>query len=91
VISNYGFEDGTGAYYIAIDSGKCAICEEKPCVDNCPTGVLGKEADDFDDIVAIVKEEFRHQIQIACTECHVAGLPLPCVGSCRREAIRHSW
>ena len=39
MLSNYGYEDGSGNYYITIDTDKCSECGEKPCLQACPQPV----------------------------------------------------
>ena len=49
MLSNYGYEDGSGNYYITIDTDKCSECGEKPCLQACPEGIFQTELDDYDD------------------------------------------
>ncbi len=39
MIANYGYEDGSGFYYITIDGDICAPCSEHGCVTRLPAGV----------------------------------------------------
>ena len=50
MLSNYGYEDGSGSYYITIDTDKCCECEDKPCLDACPHEILQMELDDYDEV-----------------------------------------
>jgi len=52
MIANYGFDDGSGSYYISIDTNKCGDCEEKGCIRVCPAGVLISEVNDWDEETA---------------------------------------
>ncbi len=54
VIANYGYEDGSGFYYITVDGDVCAACAEHGCVSACPQNVFAIEMDDYDDYVAVV-------------------------------------
>lgn len=36
--AHYGYKDGSGEYFIAIDAGACNGCGD--CVPACPLGVL---------------------------------------------------
>jgi ferredoxin len=95
MLANYGYKDGSGDYFIAIDTDKCNGCGD--CADACPYGVLEVGEDENDPFreepVAKVTEEHRKKIKYSCTPCKpVSGrTPLPCVESCRPEAITHSW
>jgi len=97
MISNYGYEDGTGFYYITIDGGLCASCGEHSCVRACPQGVYALEVDDYDDLVAVVSEDARKRLRELCAPCKGRNggggteRDLPCTLACPRGAIRHSW
>ena len=56
MIANYGYEDGSGFYYITIDGDSCAGSSEHSCVKACPQRGLCIEMDDYDDLVAVVGE-----------------------------------
>ena len=49
MLANYGYEDGSGHYYIKIDTSKCAECTDKACIPACPEKLFVTELDDFDD------------------------------------------
>ena len=91
MIANYGYNDGSGEYFIAIDSDKCTGCEK--CVQVCPAGVLEMITDDYDDYVAAVTDEQRRKIKYSCMPCKpTSGVrELPCTVSCEPVAIVHSW
>jgi len=57
MIANYGFEDGSGEYYIRIDTAKCKSCNERKCVDRCPGKIFVLDVDDWDDEIVIVKKD----------------------------------
>ena len=65
MLANYGYKDGSGDYYITIDTDKCDGCGE--CVTACPAKVLETrtdESDPFRDLpVAAVTEEHRKKIK----------------------------
>ena len=46
MIANHGYTDGSGTYFISVDSEKCDGCGK--CVDACPYGVLEVVDDPFD-------------------------------------------
>jgi ferredoxin len=98
MIANYGYEDGSGYYYITIDGGMCAHCEGHPCVQACPADVYVIETDDYDDLVAVVSESVRRRLREACAGCKArnggarnAERALPCTSACVSGALRHSW
>lgn len=90
-IAHYGYTDGSGEYYISIDSGKCDGCRE--CVTACPQGLFEVALDDYDDLVARVKDELKKEQKYLCNPCKAAsqGRALPCVTACKPKAITHSW
>ncbi len=93
MIANYGYMDGSGQFYITIDTGKCATCDGYLCVAACPAKMFEIEVDDYDDTVATIKKEFRKSIKYSCAVCKPVTnrQPLPCVSTCPFAAISHSW
>jgi Fe-S-cluster-containing hydrogenase component 2 len=91
VIANYGYEDGSGSYYITIDGDVCATCSEHGCVSACPQAVFSIEMDDYDDYVAVVAEGARKRLRELCSGCKSPQRELPCVKACTGGALRHSW
>ncbi len=94
MLANYGYKDGSGGFFISIDTDKCNGCEA--CVKACPAGVLVVAEDENDPMndqpVAAVTKEQRKKIKYACEPCKPSGgkPPLPCVASCEPGAIVHS-
>ena len=91
MITHYGYADGSGEYYIIIDTDKCDGCEE--CVRICPKRVFEVALDDYDKVVARVKEDVTKSIHYIClgyyrkcaseeNNCHIA---------CPQDAISHTW
>ncbi len=94
MIANYGFEDGSGTYYITIDTNKCSVCKERGCIDACPAKLFQVEADDWDEEVVVVKKEMSNKLKSSCTECkptHHTPELLLCKKACTLQAITHSW
>jgi Fe-S-cluster-containing hydrogenase component 2 len=91
--AHYGYKDGSGEYFITIETDACIDCVGMPCVKVCPTGVLEPYEDDYDDLVVAVKEDFRRRLKYACAPCKPVSdrLPLPCVEACPADTIEHSW
>lgn len=95
MIANYGFEDGSGAYYISIETAKCSICEERGCINGgCPAKIFQLESDDWDNEIAVVKKEACNSVKSICAGCKpLSERPesLPCQNACEFKAILHSW
>jgi len=93
--ANYGYKDGSGDYFIAIDTDKCTGC--KDCVSACPYGVMVVGADENDPLsdkeVAFVNRAERKKIKYTCAPCKPSTnrQPLPCIVACKPGAIAHSW
>ena len=90
-IANYGYSDGSGDYYLVVDTDKCDGCAK--CVEACPHDVMEVITDDYDDLVAVVREEHRKNLKYVCAPCKpISGQrELRCQTSCPTEAISHSW
>ncbi len=71
MLANYGYKDGSGDYFIAIDTDKCNGCAK--CVDACPQSVFEMGDDDSDPLreepVARVSGEQRKKLKYACAPC----------------------
>jgi NAD-dependent dihydropyrimidine dehydrogenase PreA subunit len=92
IITHYGYTDGSGEYYIVIDSDKCIGCGV--CVKQCPQGALQLEEEfiDLEDkTVAAVTEEHRKKIKYTCSACKPENNNTPCVLACETKAIKCSW
>lgn len=91
MLASYGYEDGSGTYYMTVVTARCSECEQKPCLEVCPSGLLQKELDDFDEEIIAVPEAARHTIAAACTECRQDEMPCPCETVCPYGALSHTW
>ncbi len=93
MIANYGYKDGSGDYFISIDTDKCNGCCD--CVPVCPAGVFEIKENEFDplgeSLMAAVKDEHRKKLKYSCSECKGKDKILPCIESCKLDAIVHSW
>ncbi len=93
--ANYGYRDGSGEYYITIDTELCDGCTK--CVEVCPEKVLEVVENELDplaeELVARVTDEHRKKIKYSCAPCKPTSKPrnLPCVQNCAPGAISHSW
>jgi len=96
MIANFGYKDGSGEFFISINTDKCNGCGD--CVPICPANIFEVRNEDPNDPfreipVAAVKESERKKIKYACSPCKPVSdrPPLPCVGACKAGAIVHSW
>jgi Fe-S-cluster-containing hydrogenase component 2 len=92
IITYYGYQDGSGEYYIVVDAEKCDSCGE--CEKVCPQGALKMELmfiDLNDKLVAVVTEEHRKKIKYTCSPCKPECGKAPCVNACGQEAIKCIW
>ncbi len=96
MLANYGYSDGSGAFFITIDTDKCDGCGD--CVTACPATVLQVVDEDPNDPmseepVAIVAPDKKKKVKYECAACKPAtNRPLlPCVQACKAQAISHSW
>jgi Fe-S-cluster-containing hydrogenase component 2 len=95
--ANYGYKDGSGEFFITVDTDKCNGCGD--CASACPAGVLELVDNGYDieaEIpIAAVKTEHSKKIKYSCMSCKPAsgydGATLPCVKPCAPGAIVHSW
>lgn len=97
MIANYGYRDGSGEYYITIDTAKCVECAGRWCVEACPEHLFEIEPDDYDDEAAVIVEAGRRVLKERCSVCKSAGEhsggcgALPCTAACLPGALMHSW
>jgi Fe-S-cluster-containing hydrogenase component 2 len=91
MIVHYGYKDGSGEYFISIDTDRCNGCGR--CVEVCPQHVLEMRTmmvDLEDVVVAAVTEAHRRKIKYSCAPCKPEKKP-PCVVACQQDAIMHTW
>jgi ferredoxin len=94
MIANYGFKDGSGDWFLAIDTDKCDGCGQ--CVAVCPVNALEVGEDEYDPFreepVARVKHDERKKLRYSCAPCRpgYGEEPAPCVAACVPGAISHS-
>ena len=96
MLASYGYKDGSGSFFITIDTDKCDGCGD--CVTACPNGVFEVVDEDPNDPlreepVAIVADDKKKKLKYECSPCKPSSNPppLPCVEACKSKAIRHSW
>jgi predicted CoA-substrate-specific enzyme activase len=86
----YGYSDGTGEYFITIDTEKCDGCGE--CVEACPAGIFMMSENDGRP-TAVVREELRKRLSFACPGLRpcTAAHGESCRSVCTRHAIELTW
>jgi ferredoxin len=91
MITHYGYEDGSGSFYVSIDAEKCDACNA--CVDQCPQKVLAIDTvmiDIEDKRAAVVDEARRKRIKYTCASCHQQS-DVRCVLACTKGAVSATW
>jgi len=94
MIAHYGFKDGSGDWYVTIDTDKCDGCGKCPQV--CPGKILVVGPDEIDilreDPVVFVKHDERKKVRYSCASCKPGyGIEAaPCTAVCESKAISHS-
>ncbi|MGQ0711661.1 MAG: hypothetical protein ACT4NV_18155 [Rhodoferax sp.] len=94
MIANYGYKDGSGEYYISIDTDLCIHCAaQRACLQACPKAMFETITDDYDDEVTWVKRANCRTLAYDCAPCKPAAgyTTLPCTSACTPGAIKHSW
>ena len=90
----FGFKDGSGDWFLIIDTEKCTGCGAY--VAACPAHLLEIEEDELAPLsekpVARVKDVGRKKIRYTCAPCKLGFSidPVPCVSVCEPGAIAHS-
>ncbi|MCJ7713768.1 4Fe-4S dicluster domain-containing protein [Candidatus Bathyarchaeota archaeon] len=92
IITYYGYSDGSGEYYVVIDSIKCTGCGK--CLETCPQSALEivtQFIDLEDKTVVAVNEKNRKKIKYTCSRCLYEGNTAPCSKACEENAISTIW
>lgn len=86
----YGYTDGTGDYFITIDTALCDGCGR--CMEACPQQILAVFSEDGSHPKAGVREEIRKKLAYLCPGIAAcARNPSDCHRACPKGAISHSW
>lgn len=91
MIIHYGYEDGSGRYYVSIDAEKCTMCGA--CITACPQKIIKSDLvmiDIDDKLVAVIDDASRKRIKDTCGMCHKDG-NVACVLTCNLGAISATW
>jgi predicted CoA-substrate-specific enzyme activase len=86
---NYGYSDGTGEYFITIDTVKCDGCGQ--CIKVCPAGIFTLANDDSGKLKAVVKEDLRKKLAQVCPGFHNCVHEVNCQSVCSKDAVSHTW
>ena len=91
MIVHYGYADGSGDYFIIINTDECDGCGK--CVEACPYDVLELEEDDYGDIVVKVKDEIKSKVGYVCPGFNpgCSKNDVNCRAVCERDVISHTW
>lgn len=97
MLANYGYKDGSGEFFIVVDTDKCDGCGA--CVPACPAGVFELVENQYDidaeTPIAAVTKEHSKKLKYSCGPCKPASgydkAGVACVTSCATRAIEHSW
>ena len=92
MIIYYGYIDGSGEYFVSVDSEKCNGCCQ--CVEKCPQKALElvTEFIDLEDkTIAAISEQHRKKIKYTCTQCKPEENNTPCIRACPTGAIKAIW
>jgi Fe-S-cluster-containing hydrogenase component 2 len=90
----YGFKDGSGEWFLIVDTEKCNGCRK--CVEVCPMHILDVSEDEFDPFrdepVVKVKNDERNKIRYSCAPCKpgFGEKSTPCMAVCEPGAISFS-
>ena len=88
--AHYGYADGSGEYFITIDTDKCDGCGA--CAQVCPKNIFEIVPDDYDEIKAAVRAEFAKNLSYVCPgAAKCKGRPSACGDACARGAIGLTW
>ncbi len=91
MLANYGYIDGTGEYYIIVDTNKCNGCGR--CIDACPASLFRVTTDDYEKEVAEVKPELVTKVSHLCPGHSACAkiIEATCQRVCEFGAISHAW
>jgi len=87
----YGYSDGTGDYFITVNTGLCDGCGD--CVKACPAGIFVVDRDDSGQPKVRVKEEVRKRLSFLCPgfQSCSSKSEVNCHSVCQKDALSHSW
>ena len=93
--ANFGYRDGSGEFYITLETDHCNGCGD--CVSVCPAKMWELAANEYNPLaegrIAMIKVASRKSVKYDCGPCKPpsGARSLPCVSACKTAAISHSW
>jgi len=89
--AHYGYSDGSGEFFILIDTDECDGCGE--CVTACPQNIFELAEDDYGKVVARVRDEARRRLEYLCPGFNLvcSQKEVNCHTACKTKAISHTW
>jgi len=88
---HYGYSDGSGDYYIVIDTDRCDGCGD--CVAACPENILEVAKDDYGDEVVRVRDDVISKVGYVCPGFNpgCSKREVNCRSACKYDVITHTW
>ncbi len=93
--ANFGYNDGSGEFYITLDTDKCNGCGD--CVPACTAHILELADNEYDPLtsgqIVVVRHANRKTMKYDCGPCKPpsGARSLPCLNACKAGALSHSW
>ena len=91
-LGELGKDVPTGTPYFTARSGPCEMCEDIPCISNCPTGALDHELDDINDArmgLAVVVDQ-ESCIAFLGLRCEICFNVCPVRGEAIKLEFKHN-
>lgn len=88
--AHYGYADGSGEYYLIVDTDRCDGCGA--CAAACPEQIIEIRTDDYDEPKAMVRAAFTRNLGSVCPGDGSCGVHRrSCRDVCRKSALTLSW
>ncbi len=87
----YGYDDGSGDYFITVDLARCDGCGK--CVPVCPASIFEIVTENGQKPKARVAEAVRKRLSVLCPGYRVCSgtREANCQGVCRHDALSFTW
>ncbi|MBI2864613.1 MAG: ferredoxin family protein [Chloroflexi bacterium] len=91
MLANYGYTDGSGDYFLTIDTDQCDGCAR--CITACGENVLEMAKDDYGKLVAKVRDQVAPKLSYVCLgiERGCSRREKSCQTECELNAITLTW